>query len=75
MPFSKVSELPASVKNVLPQHAQEMYKEAFNNAYDQYKDPDQRKGGAGREDTAHRVARSAVKSKYHKGDDNKWHAK
>ena len=38
MPYSKVSELPNSVKNVLPSHAQDIYKEAFNIAYDEYKD-------------------------------------
>jgi cation transport regulator len=73
MPYSKTSELPASVKNVLPAHAQDIYKEAFNSAYDEYKSESKRRGGADREETAHRVAWKAVKSKYHKGDDNKWH--
>lgn len=73
MPYSKVSELPSSVKNVLPRHAQDIYKEAFNSAYDQYKSPSSRRGGADREEVAHRVAWNAVKNKYHKGNDNKWH--
>ena len=34
MPYSSKNELPESVKNVLPSHAQDIYKEAFNNAYD-----------------------------------------
>ena len=34
MPYSKVTDLPDSVKNVLPILAQEIYKEAFNNAWD-----------------------------------------
>ena len=75
MPYSKISELPDSVTNVLPKHAQEIYKEAFNNAHEQYKDSDDRAGDSGREETAHRVAWSAVKQKYQKGDDDKWHEK
>lgn len=73
MPYTSTSELPDSVKNVLPAHAQDIYKEAFNGAWDEYKDPDDRRDDAGREEVAHRVAWSAVKKKYQKGDDGKWH--
>lgn len=73
MPYSNVSELPEGVQNVLPTHAQDIYKEAFNSAYEEYKDPDNRKDDASREEVAHRVAWSTVKQKYHKGDDEKWH--
>lgn len=74
MPYKNVSELPDSVKNVLPDHAQDIYKEAFNSAYDQYKDPSERRDDADREEVAHRVAWSAVKKAgYEKGDDEKWH--
>jgi cation transport regulator len=74
MPYSSISELPESVLNVLPKHAQEIYKEAFNSAYDEYKDPSDRKKGGSREETAHRVAWAAVKIKYEKGTDDKWHS-
>ena len=40
MPYHSKQELPDSVKHVLPAHAQEIYKEAFNSAWDQYKDKD-----------------------------------
>ncbi len=73
MPYSNTSELPDSVQNVLPAHAQDIYKEAFNSAYDEYKDPDDRRDDADREEVAHRVAWNAVKQKYHKGDDGHWH--
>jgi cation transport regulator len=73
MPYSSISELPESVRNVLPKHAQEIYKEAFNSAYDEYKDPNDRKKGGSREEAAHRVAWAAVKKKYEKGSDDKWH--
>ena len=75
MPYSKTSELPESVKNVLPAHAQDIYKEAFNSAYDEYKNAKDRKDDSDREETAHKVAWSAVKNKYEKGDDDKWHPK
>lgn len=75
MPYSKTSELPTSVRNVLPSHAQQIYKEAFNSAWDEYKSPNKRRGDSDREETAHRVAWNAVKGKYTKGNDNKWHPK
>lgn len=75
MPYNSTSELPESVKNVLPAHAQDIYKEAFNSAYDEYKDPDERRDDASREEVSHRVAWSAVKNSYEKGADEKWHKK
>lgn len=75
MPYTKLSELPDSVRNVLPHHGQEIYKEAFNNAYDEYKDPGERRGDESREEVSHKVAWSAVKNVYKKGSDGKWHKK
>ncbi|MBM6634834.1 putative cation transport regulator ChaB [Leclercia adecarboxylata] len=75
MPYKSKSDLPDNVQHVLPAHAQEIYKEAFNSAWDQYKDKEDRRGDASREETAHRVAWSAVKNDYEKGDDDKWHPK
>lgn len=66
MPYESRSELPDSVKDSLPPHAQDIYKEAYNSAWDQYKDPEKRRGDATREETAHRVAWSAVKDEYEK---------
>lgn len=74
MPYRSINELAESVRNVLPAHAQEIYKEAFNSAYDQYDKPSERRGDEDREETAHKVAWSAVKKAgYEKGDDDKWH--
>jgi cation transport regulator len=75
MPYSKINELPESVKGVLPDHAQAIYKEAFNSAYDEYKDPNDRLDDTPREEVAHKVAWSAVKKTYEKGDDGSWHPK
>lgn len=75
MPYQSRSSLPDSVKHVLPAHAQDIYKEAFNSAWDEYKEHKDRKGDDSREEVAHKVAWSAVKHSYKKGDDDKWHKK
>ena len=62
MPYKQITQLPDNVTNNLPKHAQEIYKEAFNSAEDQY----------GEEDRAHRVAWSAVEQKYEKNDKGNW---
>ena len=71
MPYDKTSELPDSVKDNLPKHAQEIYKSAFNSAWDQYDDPEDRRGNDDRESVSHKVAWSAVKDEYTKSD-SKW---
>lgn len=68
MPYSSTSDLPDNVRNVLPAHAQEIYMEAFNSAWDQYDRPEERRGDSSREETAHRVAWAAVKNKYEKDE-------
>lgn len=76
MPYNKISELPDSVKDNLPKHAQEIYKEAFNSAWDQYDQPEERRGDASREETAHKVAWAAVKKVYEKDEDTgEWRKK
>lgn len=69
MPYQRNSDLPDNVRNNLPKHAQDIYREAFNNAWDQYADAEDRKGGASREETAHKVAWAAVKKIYVKTED------
>lgn len=71
MPYKNLSDLPENVQDNLPKHAQEIYKEAYNSAWEEYKDPKDRKDDASREETAHKVAWSAVKNKYKKEND-KW---
>ena len=75
MPYRSQQQLPDSIQYVLPAHAQQIYKEAFNSAWDQYRDPDDRRGDDSREETAHKVAWAAVKQTYRKGDDDRWHKK
>jgi cation transport regulator len=65
MPYQKIEDLPESVKNHLPKHAQEIFRATFNNAIEEYD----------REESAFRVAWSAVKRDYEKGEDGDWHRK
>ena len=63
MPYEKKSDLPDSVRDNLPSHAQDIYKEAHNSAWDEYGHD---------EAQTHRVAWGAVERKYHKKQDGKW---
>lgn len=69
MPYKSISDLPDSVRDKLPSHGQEIYKQAFNSAFDEYA----QRGPQGREETAHKVAWAAVKKKYRKNEETgKW---
>ena len=68
MPYDSLHQLPDSVRDHLPKHAQEIYLEAFNSAWERYDSPDDRRGDASREEVAHKVAWSAVKKQYDKRD-------
>ena len=69
MPYRTLANLPDRVQAVLPKHAQEIYRAAFNSAWDQYVEDDER----GREARSHMVAWAAVARKYAKGEDGRWH--
>ncbi len=67
MSYPRLADLPASVRDNLPKHAQEIYRAAFNNAWEEYDHDEER---------AHRVAWAAVKEKYEKNEQTgKWTAK
>jgi cation transport regulator len=74
MPYKTLSDLPGSIREHLPKHAQEIYLAAFNNAWDKYRDVDTRRGKASHEEVAHKVAWAAVKQQYEKKAD-KWQRK
>jgi cation transport regulator len=69
MPYRHTTELPLSVRKALPPHAQSIYLAAFNNAWREYGAPVKRRVLTSLEETAHRVAWSAVKAKYLKQGD------
>ena len=75
MPYDALSDLPDSVRENLPEHAQEIYRSAYNNAWDEYTDPDERRDpDDSREETSHKVAWGAVKQRYEKQGD-RWKQK
>ena len=60
MPYLANDDLPISVRQHLPEHGQDIYREAFNHAWLQYA------GDLRQEEIAHRVAWAAVKRAYMK---------
>jgi len=72
MPYKELTDLPEMVRNVLPVHGQEIYRAAYNNAWDEYKKPEDRMDDNTREETAHKVAWAAVKKVYHKNKYGEW---
>lgn len=57
MPYLTNDDLPEPVRHALPAHAQDIFRRAFNNAWQTY---------AGNEEIAFRVAWAAVKKRYRK---------
>ena len=62
MPYARNDALPESVRAHLPEHAQDIFREAFNHALTEYED----------EQRAFRVAWAAVKHRYEKGPGGTW---
>ena len=60
MPYVTNHDLPPSVRSHLPDHAQDIYREAFNHAWQEYA------GDPRQEEIAYRVAWAAVKKVYEK---------
>jgi cation transport regulator len=65
MPYRVNADLPASVRDHLPAHAQEIYRAAFNHSFAAHA------GDIRQEEIAHRIAWAAVKRSYIK-DDDRW---
>lgn len=60
MLYKDLTDLPSSVRDHLPQHAQEIYRAAYNRAWDEYDHDEAR---------AHRVGWAAVEHTYKKNDE------
>jgi cation transport regulator len=58
MPYPTNADLPPSVRSHLPEHAQDIYREAFNHAFADHA------GESRQEEAAHRIAWAAVKRSY-----------
>jgi cation transport regulator len=76
MPYRNIEELPDSVRNNLPEHAQHIFIEAYSNAWQQYSNPKEHRGKSSREETAMKVAWAAVTKEYTKNEmTSKWESK
>jgi len=60
MPYASTDELPPSVRDHLPAHAQEIFRAAFNHAWTAHA------GEERQEEVAFRIAWAAVKHSYRK---------
>ena len=63
MPYRVNADLPPSVRGHLPEHAQDIFREAFNRAYAEHE------GDLRQEEAAFRIAWAAVKRRYEKFGD------
>jgi cation transport regulator len=55
MPHDRNADLPKSVRDSLPKDAQTIYRKAFNNAWEQYRQPDRPRAGSSREEGRTRI--------------------
>ena len=63
MPYITNADISHKISQNLPEEAQTIFRKAFNNAWEQY---------GGDEETAFRVAWSAVKKSYEKDETGMW---
>jgi cation transport regulator len=63
MPYRSNEDLPPPVRDHLPEHARDIYREAFNHAFAAHA------GDPRQEEAAHRIAWAAVKRSYVKRGD------
>jgi cation transport regulator len=66
MPYEKTEDLPPRVKDNLPEEAEKIFRAAYNSAWEEYADPERRRGEESREEVANKVAWAAVKQKFEK---------
>lgn len=63
MPYRRNSDLPPAIRNHLPDHAQDIFRAAFNAAWAGHV------GDPRQEEAAHRIAWAAIKRSYRKMGD------
>jgi cation transport regulator len=68
VPYRQSIDLPPAIRNHLPAHAQDIYREAFNHAFAAHE------GDPRQEEAAHRIAWAAVKRRFVK-DGDEWVAR
>ena len=78
LPYTNIGEIPESIRLILPEEGQQIYMDAYNNTHDQYEHPSE-DGIDGKTDEREEISQiaawDAVREKYKKGPDGKWHEK
>ena len=72
MPFEAVKQLPVTIRDTLPDQAQEIYRKAYNQAWEEYDKEDHR--GLNQQGLAHQRGWTAVQHEY-VFDLGQWHRK
>jgi cation transport regulator len=62
MRYEKKSDLPATIRDILPEEAQQVYLEAYQRSYDDYEEGEG--GDLSRESVAHRDGWTALQREY-----------
>ena len=70
MPYGTVQQLPVTIRDTLPDKAQEIYRKAYNQAWEEYQEEAHR--GLNQQGLAHQQAWMAVKQEY-VFDLDQWH--
>ena len=71
MRYENKSQLPPTIRDVLPEHAQELYLQAYRKAWDEYEEG---QGYLSRETMAHQQGYTAVRHEYVQDrGTGKWH--
>jgi cation transport regulator len=71
MRYENKSELPPTIRDILPEHAQELYLQAYQKAWDEYEEG---QGYLSRDTMAHQQGYTAVQHEYVQDEGTgKWH--
>jgi len=72
MRYEKTEDLPDTIRDVLPEEAQDIYLEAYQRSYDNYQEGEG--GELSRESVAHRDGWTAVQQEYEQDKETgEWH--
>lgn len=73
--YESIEDLPSTVSDVLPEGAQKIYLEVYNETWDAHAEEEE-PGKQGRDSVAHRKAWTAMRHEYVKDEDTgKWYLK
>lgn len=71
MRYESVEDIPETLQDVLPEEAQQIYLETYQEAWDEYEEGEG--GELSRDGVAHRQAMHAVRQDFVQSKDGKWY--